>query len=146
MRLTKSGPVPLVSMTRLRVRSWRYLPVFLIQSLRILRQAELAAGNLATAVLRDVDRTYWTRTVWNEEAAMRAFMRSGVHRRVMPKLARWCNEAALVHWVQDNPEPPTWLEAHRHLQQHGRRSRVDHPSEAQRRFEIPQPRVSPTTS
>jgi hypothetical protein len=32
---------------------------------------------------------------------MRAFMQSGVHRRVISRLPEWCDEAALVHWVQD---------------------------------------------
>jgi hypothetical protein len=104
-------------------------------------QAKRAPGSLAVAILRDADRAFWTCTVWRDEAATRAFMRSGAHRRVMPRLAIWCDEAALVHWVQDGPEPPSWREAHRRLQQQGRRSRVDHPSEAQRRFTIPPPRV-----
>ena len=134
--------MPFVSVTRLRVRSWRYVPGFLIQSFRAARQAKRAAGSLAVSVLRDADRAFWTRTVWRGEGAMRAFMRSGVHRRVMASLPEWCNEAALVHWVQDANEPPSWAEAHRRLQQEGRRLRVNHPTEAQRRFEIREPRVS----
>ena len=71
---------------------------------------------------------------------MRSFMQSGVHRRIMARLPEWCNEAAVVLWVQDADEPPSWQEAHRRLQQGGRRSRVSQPSEAQRRFEIREPR------
>src|ERR1700758_382328 len=127
--------MPFVSITRLRVRSWRYLPVFLIQSVRAARQAKFATGSLAVSVLRD-GGAFWTRTVWDEEAAMRSFMRSGAHRRVMPRLAKWCNEAALTHWVQEPVEPQSWQEAHRRLQQEGRPSRVERPSQAQRRFEI----------
>ena len=78
--------MPFVSITRLRVRSWRYLPGFLIQSFRAARQAKLAAGSLAVSVLRDADRAFWTGTVWRNEAAMRSFMRSGVHRRIMARL------------------------------------------------------------
>ena len=63
---------------------------------------------------------------------MRSFMRSGVHLRVMARLPDWCDEAALVHWVQDADEPRSWIEAHRRLQQEGRRSRINHPSEAHR--------------
>jgi heme-degrading monooxygenase HmoA len=143
--LAQKGEVmPFVSITRLRVRRWRYLPQFLVQSIRAARQAKRAAGNLAVSILRDADRAFWTRTVWSDEAAMRSFMQSGVHRRVMARLPEWCDEAALVHWVQDDTEPPSWPEAHRRLQQEGRRSRVSHPSEAQRRFEIREPRTSAT--
>ena len=124
--------MPFVSITRLRVRSWRYVPGFLIQSLRAALQAKRATGNLAVSVLRDADRAFWTRTVWRDEAAMRAFMQSGVHRQVMARLPEWCDEAALAHWVQDRDEPPSWADAHRRLQQEGRRSRVSQPSEAQR--------------
>ena len=134
--------MPFVSITRLRVRRWRYLPQFLVQSIRAARQAKRAAGSLAVSILRDADRAFWIRTVWSDEAAMRFFMQSGVHRRVMARLPEWCDEAAVVHWVQDAEEPPSWAEAHRRLQQEGRRSRVSHPTEAQRRFEIREPRTS----
>jgi Domain of unknown function (DUF3291) len=137
--------MPFVSITRLRVRSWRYLPAFLIQSFRAARQARRAVGNLEVSVLRDANLAFWTRTVWIDEAAMRSFMRSGVHRRVMSQLVEWCDEASVVHWLQEAPEPPSWREAHRRLQRQGRRSRVNHPSEAQRRFEIPVPRMSVVT-
>jgi quinol monooxygenase YgiN len=124
--------MPFVSITRLRVRRWSSLPRFLIQSIRAAHQARRAAGNLAVSVLRDADRAFWTRTVWRDEAAMRSFMRSGVYRRIMARLPKWCDEAAVVHWVQDAEEPPSWAEAHRRLQQEGRGSRVGRPSEAHR--------------
>ena len=132
--------MPFVSITRLRVRSWRYLPAFLFQALRAARQASAAAGSLAVSTLRDADLAFWTRTVWSDEAAMRSFMTSGVHRRVMPRLLKWCDEASVVHWIQDARDPPSWSESHRRMQQEGRRSKVNHPSEAHRRFEIPRPR------
>src|SRR6516165_5220607 len=134
--------MPFLSITRLRVRVWRYLPGFVIQSLRAARQAKFADGSLAVSVLRGADRAFWTRTVWRDEACMRSFMRSGVHRRIMAQLPEWCDEAALTHWVQDDNEPASGAEAHRRLQKEGRRSRVDHPSDAQRRFEIREPRKS----
>jgi hypothetical protein len=130
-----------VSVTRLRVRAWRYLPAFLIQSFRSVRQAKRSAGNIAASVLRDANGAFWTRTVWSDKAAMRSFMRSGVHRRVMPRLVQSCDEAAVIHWVQDSSEPPSWEEAHRRLQQQGRRSRVAYPSAAQLRFAFPLPLI-----
>jgi heme-degrading monooxygenase HmoA len=133
--------MPFVSITRLRVRSWRYLPAFLVQSLRSARQAKAAPGNLAVSLLRDADLAFWTRTLWIDEAAMRAFMVSGVHGHVMPRLLHWCDEAAVAHWTQESVAPPTWPEAHRRLRQDGRPSKVSHPSPAQRRFEFPTPRT-----
>lgn len=127
-----------VSVTRLRVRSWRYLPVFLIGALRSAKQAKLAEGNLAVALLRQPESTYWTRTVWTSEAAMKAFMLAGAHRGVMRKLLEWCDEAALVHWEQESQAPPDWPEAREKMQTLGRTSKVNHPSDDQRTFRIPE--------
>jgi hypothetical protein len=134
-----------VSITRLRVRSWRYLPGFLWRTFLSARQARAAAGNLDVALLNDANRAFWTRSVWTDKAAMRTFMMAGAHRKTMPRLLEWCDEASLVDWLQDSAEPPSWPEAHRRLLQEGRRSRVNHPSQAQDRFEIPAPR-SPAQS
>jgi hypothetical protein len=75
---------------------------------------------------------------------MKFFMLSGVHRKVMPSLLEWRDEASVADWVQDSLKPPSWEEAHRRMQQEGRRSKVNHPSEAHQRFEIPTPIVRPT--
>jgi hypothetical protein len=64
--------MPFISITRLRVRAWRYLPAFIIQAVRSARQACRAPGNLAVTLLRDSNLTFWTRTAWSDEAAMRA--------------------------------------------------------------------------
>src|SRR2546425_12859309 len=124
--------MPLGSVTRLRVRSWRYLPIFVIQAIRAARQAKSAEGNLSASLLRQPGRTFWARTVWSSEESMRAYMLSGVHRGVMRHLLDWCDEAALVHWVQDSQQPPPWSEAYRQIQEAGRTSTVNHPSEDHR--------------
>src|SRR5215475_6867668 len=130
-----------VSVTRLRVRSWRVLPMFLIGSLCSAQQAKSADGNLAVAVLRQPKSTYWTQTVWASEAAMKAFMLAGAHRRAMRKLLEWCDEAALVHWTQDSAVPPGWPEAREKMQAIGRTSKVNHPSKDHLAFRIPELRT-----
>jgi hypothetical protein len=134
--------MPLVAITRLRVRSWRDVPGFLWRTLLSARQARSAAGNLNVRLLRDAHLAFWTCTVWSDQPSMRAFMMAGAHRTTMPRLLEWCDEASLVDWLQDSAEPPSWSEAHRRLLQDGRRSRVNHPSEAQQRYDIPAPRLS----
>ena len=79
----------LVAITRLRVRSWRFLPIFFLQALRSARQAAKSEGNLATRLLRGRRNTFWTCTVWTTDEAMKDFMFSSVHRRVMRKLPLW---------------------------------------------------------
>ncbi len=70
-------------------------------------------------------------------------MLAGAHRRVMPRLLKWCDEAAVAHWTQESPQSLDWQEAHRQLVAIGRLSKVDHPSEAQHLFQIPAPQVPP---
>ena len=119
--------MPVISITRLRVRSWSYLPGFLFRSLRIVRQAKRAKGNLAATVLRDKRNTFWTSTSWDSEIEMRAFMMAAPHGPTMRKLLEWCDEASLVHWTQDEAALPSWEEAHRRLLHEGRPSKVNHP-------------------
>src|SRR5262249_54226830 len=115
--------MPVVSVTPLRVRSWRFLVPFLFFALRSSGQAKRAEGNLGVSLLRDANLAFWTRTVWNTEAAMNSFMLSGPHRQAMPRLLNWCDEAALVDWAQETDQPPDWQEAHRRIQLEGRRSK-----------------------
>lgn len=129
----------IVSITRLRVRAWRYLPVFFLRTLRIARQASAADGNLAVALIRDRRNTFWTGTIWSDEAAMKAFMHAPPHGPAMRRLLDWCDEASLVHWTQDNADLPSWEAAHRRIEQHGRRSKVNYPSDAHNANRFPPP-------
>lgn len=131
----------LIAVTRLRVRSARYLPGFLVFALLSALQARRASGNLGTGLLRDANRTFWTRTAWHDETSMRAFMMAKPHRRAMTGLAHWCDEASVVHWTQPNAALPDWHEAHRRMVAQGRPSKVNHPSAAHRACEIPPPRI-----
>lgn len=133
-----------VSITRLRVRSWRFVPLFFIQALRSARQAAAAPGNLGTMLLRDPRWTFWTATSWESEAAMRDYMLAGVHRSVMRKLLDWCDEAAVVHWEQPDAVLPTWAAAHARMCAEGRPSKVHHPSPDQLAFAIPAPVARPS--
>jgi len=132
--------MPVVSVTRLRLRKWRYLPAFILWSLRSEKQARKAPGNLGVGLLRDKNNTFWTRTLWKDEGAMKAFMLSTPHGAAMPKLLTWCDEASLVRWTQDTAELPSWEEAHRRLENEGRPSKINHPSDAHRERKFPPPK------
>lgn len=131
--------MPVISVTRLRVRSWRFMPAFIFAALRIGKQTAQADGCLAAKVFRDRRNAFWTSTSWESEAAMKAFMVSGSHGAAMRKLLNWCDEAALAHWTQETDELPSWGEAHRRILRHGRASKVNHPSDAQKAFRIDEP-------
>lgn len=120
-----------ISVTRLRLRSSRYLPLFFWYAISSTFQAKRAPGNFKTTTRRQSNNVFWTLTVWQDEESMRAYMTSGAHRQAMPKLAQWCDEAAVVHWHQDNPELLTWQDAEHHLIQDGRLTKLPHPSPTQ---------------
>jgi len=131
--------MPVISVTRLRVRSWRFMPGFILSALQIGKQTAHAEGCLAAKVFRDRRNAFWTLTCWESEAAMKAFMLAGAHGAAMRKLMHWCDEASVAHWTQEAEEMPTWGEAHRRMLRHGRASKVNHPSDAQKAFRIDEP-------
>jgi len=133
--------MPLISVTRLRVRSFPYLLPFFWQTLKVARQAENSPRFLGGRILREARNTFWTLTAWEDQSAMLAFRQEAAHRGVMPKLLNWCDEAAYCHWKQDTPDLPDWGEAHRRLVQEGKLSKVYHPSPAHvdKQFAEPKP-------
>ena len=131
------------SVTRLRVRSLKFLPVFIWRTFLTQRQVVRAPGFSGGRVLVDVHRTFWTLSLWESEQAMKAFRGSGSHAAVMPHLVRWCDEASYAHWNPVSVEVPTWLESYEYLLSHGRLSHVEHPSEEHKARRFPPPRLSP---
>lgn len=60
-------------------------------------------------------RSFWTLTVWQDEAAMRGFVQASVHAaamRAVPNTAEMGGR--FTHWVTDDPLVP-WSEAYAHL-------------------------------
>jgi hypothetical protein len=132
--------MPFVSVTRLRVRSILYLPQFIIWALKSSRQAQRAEGFVGGRLMHEARNTFWTLTVWRDDAAMNAYRTQGAHRSAMPKLLDWCDEASVAHWTQDRPEMPDWTEAYQRMVKEGRPSKVNHPSPAHLAHQMPAPR------
>lgn len=120
--------MPFVSITRLRLRAWRFLPAFAIDAVRTNAQVSRAEGFLGGALLPDRRLTFWTMTMWREQGDMRRYIIDGAHLKAMPKLMRWCDEASIVHWDQEDATLPGWAEADRRMRADGRPSKVRDPS------------------
>ena len=133
----------LASVTRLRVRSLWFLPLFLWRTRQSQRQVERSFGFVGGKLLVDAHRTYWTLTVWQDEKAMKAFRGSGAHASVMKRLPQWCDEGAYAHWITSGDAIPNWPESHERLIAEGRLSRVEHPSAAHAARQFPSPRLKP---
>jgi hypothetical protein len=134
-----------ISITRLRVRSLRFLPGFFFFATASLRQVKIADGFIEGALLPDRKFTFWTMTVWTSAESMRSYMTSGAHKKAMPKLMSWCDEASVVHWEQDQASPPLWAEADRRMRADGRASKVNKPSPQHASLSYRAPRLTGAT-
>ncbi len=120
--------MPIVSVTRARVRAiWLVLPFGLATS-GVIRQVGRAEGFISGALLPDRRLTFWTMTAWRDEDAMRAFVTADPHRKAMPKFAEWCDEASVVNWEQTGSSLPAWSVVDEHMRRDGRPLRLRQPS------------------
>lgn len=120
-----------VSITRLRVRSIFYMPLFMLHAMRTMTQAQKADGVQGVETRFEKNNVVWTKTIWADEAKMKEYRGSGAHQIAMRILSEICNEAAVVRWQQADVELPTWEEAHQRILSDGKLSKVKHPSALQ---------------
>lgn len=135
-----------ISLTRLRIRSIRFIPFFAVQTFQALQQVRKASGFQTGSLLPDRDWTYWTMTAWNSQESMRQFMSTGAHKTAMPHLMNWCDEASVTHWNQEENNLPTWEEADRRMRDSGRASKVLRPSSRHATLTYREPRTSGAAS
>src|SRR3982750_2303278 len=122
--LPENSTMAFISITRLRVRSWRFFPAFVWYALRSVRQAQNASGYLGGNTYGDARLTFWTASAWQDEPAMKAFRTAEPHMTAMRKLAHWCDEASVAHWSSGAATLPSLEEVYQLMRAHGRPSRV----------------------
>lgn len=131
-----------VSVTRLRLRHWRFAPGFAWYAIRARGQASRSPGFQGGSLLADRRLTFWTLTCWGAADDMRAYMTTGDHGAAMPRLAGWCDEASVAHWEQAKDALPSWTEADRRMRGEGRPSKVRHPSASHADLSYDAPRLT----
>jgi heme-degrading monooxygenase HmoA len=131
--------VTIIAVTRLRLRSFRFLLRLNWESSKIERVLVDSPGFLGGKVLADRNRAYWTMTRWQDLDAMFSFRNSRAHAAAGKMLDKWCDEASVVHWETEEDQLPSWNEAHRRMTEGGRLSRIALPSadHKARRFREP---------
>jgi hypothetical protein len=132
-----------VSVTRLRIRSLRFLPSFAWMAYLSQRQIMRADGFSGGRLCPDAHYTFWTITVWDNERAMKAYRGAEAHGKAMRRLPEWCDEASYVHWEQPGDAVPSLEQAWERMQQEGRLSRVAHPSADHEAKIFARPKFSP---
>lgn len=97
-----------VSITGLHVRSVIYAPAFWWHAIRSMRQAQSAPGLISVEV-RQIDGIHHTLTVWETEAAMRAYLITGAHLAAMKAFHRIATGRTIGFVAESAPD---WDEAH----------------------------------
>ncbi len=128
----------IISITRLHLRSLRYLPSFLWHVFTSIRQVTGSPGFLGGKLFVETSLAFWTMTQWANKQAMQSYRNSGAHKVAMPLLFRWCDEAALVTWETQGPgDGLSWDDAHCKMIEKGHFVPVLRPSLMHQKKEIP---------
>ena len=120
--------MPVISITRLRVRSLRFLPAFAWYTYQSKRQLARSAGFLVGTLGSAPGLAFWTATAWADEGSMKAFRDTDWHKRAMPKLLDWCDEASVARWTQDTAALPDRTLMLERMTTAGRTSKVRYPT------------------
>jgi hypothetical protein len=134
--------MPVIVITRLRLKDPAFFDEFFVGAVAAVEQAQSTAGNLGADVLADANNAYWTRTAWQERAAMDAFVGSEPHLSTMNRLDEWCDEATFVDWEQPAADMPDWQVSYRRLIADGQVASLTNPTPAHRTRQFPAPVVS----
>jgi hypothetical protein len=131
--------VPIIVVTRLRVRESSLVGEFFTAAVALLEQARAAAGHLASDVLADANDAWWTCSSWRDRTAIDAYVGGEPHLSTMARLDDWCDEATFVDWEQEGAELPDWQTAFAHMVADGTVATLSHPSEANQTRAFPAP-------
>jgi heme-degrading monooxygenase HmoA len=134
--------MPVVVVTRLRLRDPAYFDEFFASAVAVVEQAQRTEGNLGADVLAEANNTYWTRTVWRERASMSAFVGAEPHLTTMNRIDVWCDEATFVDWEQPSGALPDWHDGYQRLVSDGLATNLEDPSAAHATRHFPAPVVS----
>ena len=105
-----------ISITGLKLNGPLSAPRFWWHALRSMTQAQRAPGNLSAEAKR-IDGIHHTLTVWNDKAAMRAYLVAGAHMQAMKAFRSVATGAVLGYEADVVPE---WSEVHEIWRTRGR--------------------------
>lgn len=131
--------MPIIVVTRLRLRDPALTGKFFPAAVEILEQAKSADGNLGADVLADANNAWWTGTAWRDRTSMRAFVGTEPHLSTMARLNDWCDEATFADWEQASDDLPDWRTAYRRLVGGGQAASLTHQSDAHQARAFPPP-------
>ena len=131
--------MPLIVVTRLRLRNADQLNDFFTAAVAVAEQAKSTDGNLGGDVLADANNAWWTVTAWQDRDHMDAFVGAQPHLDTMDHLDTWCDQAHFVDWEQDTADLPDWQTSYQRLIKDGQVGQLTNadPGHATRDFPPP---------
>lgn len=95
----RAVPDVVVVSTRIKLTSaWRS-PVFVVHSFRVYLQARRSPGIVRASLRAQPWRsTFSTLSVWTDEAALYAFVRTDPHRSIMRRMRPWTTDPQVRQW------------------------------------------------
>jgi hypothetical protein len=137
--------MPIIAVTRLRLRDPSLLDEFFTHAAAVLEQAMKSKGNLGADALAEAHDAWWSVTAWQQRAQMEAYVNAEPHLSTEGLLDHLCDEATFVDWEQESPELPDWPTSWRRLVADGQSAALTNQSEANEARAFPAP-VEPPVS
>jgi quinol monooxygenase YgiN len=137
--------MPIIVVTRLRLRDPSLLDEFFTHAAAVLEQAMKSEGNLGADALAEAHDAWWSVTAWQDRAHMDSYVNTDPHVSTEGLLDHLCDEATFVDWEQASPQLPDWQTSWRHLVSDGRSATLTNESEANQTRAFPAP-VEPPAS
>ena len=78
--------MPVIVVTRLRLKNPSLLDEFFTDAVAAIEQAQKSEGNLGADALADADNAWWSVSAWQERGPMEAFVRSEPHLTITTRL------------------------------------------------------------
>jgi hypothetical protein len=138
--------MPVIVVTRLRLKDPALLDEFFTDAVAAIEQAQKSEGNLGADALADADNAWWSVSAWTGRDPMRAFVGNQPHLTIKGRLDHYCDEATFVDWEQDSADLPDWQTSYQHLIADGRVASLTHPSDANQTRAFPPPVEAPASS
>ena len=137
--------MPIIVVTRLRLRDPSLLDEFFTHAAAVLEQAMKSQGNLGADALAEAHDAWWSVTAWQDRAQMEGYVNTDPHLSTETLLDHLCDEATFVDWEQASPQLPDWQTSWRRLVDDGHSATLTNPSEANQSRAFPAP-VEPPAS
>jgi hypothetical protein len=137
--------MPIMVVTRLRLKDPALLDEFFTDAVAAIEQAQKSAGNLGADALADAGNAWWSVSAWTERGPMQAYVDSEPHLTIRARLDHYCDEATFVDWEQASPALPDWPTSWRHLTADGQAVQLSQASPDNQTRNFPRPVEPPAT-